>query len=142
MLIEVVLVADHDKAVVSPATIDAGAAVKVIVGGTWFTVIVTWAVVVPPGPVAVAVYVVVLVGAICAWPLSGSDVWSSPRTLGAMVSVSACAEVHVSVASWPFWIVVGLVASVTVGFVLGGVLTGVPTPLQPTVIAATDTQSM
>jgi hypothetical protein len=51
----------HVMVEIDPATIVVGDAVKVIVGG-WLTVTVTLADELPPGPLAVKVYVVVAAG--------------------------------------------------------------------------------
>jgi bacteriorhodopsin len=55
----------------------------------------------PPSPVAVAVYVVVAAGTIAVEPESATDVTSSPRTDGVIVTEVEFALSQVSVVLWP-----------------------------------------
>jgi len=100
------------RIVVSPVVTDAGVAVSVqvgVAGGGVETVMVTaqWAV--PPAPIAVAVYVVVVIGETDVEPLAtGVDV---PTPLSIVKDV-AFADVHESVAELPLVMDAGFAESV------------------------------
>src|SRR5438067_2331446 len=79
------------------------------------SVIVTEALAFTPGPVTVAVYVVVWFRVTAFDPCNGVVFWSSPRTLGVMVMEVAFVELHWMVVICPAIIDVGFAVMVTVG---------------------------
>jgi hypothetical protein len=87
-----------------------GVAEKEIVGGGWTTVTLAVFVIVPPGPLAVSVYVVVVVGLTLAVP----DTGLLPTPLSIEIVV-ALVEDQVSVDDWPALIDVGDAEKVAVG---------------------------
>jgi hypothetical protein len=93
-----------------PEAIVLGEAENEIVGGGVFTVTVAVLVIVPPGPVAVSVYVVVPDGLTPTEP----DVGLLPTPLSIEIVV-AFVEVQVSVEVWPRVIVGGAAENVAVG---------------------------
>jgi hypothetical protein len=97
----VAFVVDHESVEEAPGAIDIGNALKVIVGAGDRAATVTWAVAVPPEPVAVATKVVVVFTTTVAVPESPSEVWSSPRMLGVTLNAVAFVVVHVNVTKPP-----------------------------------------
>src|SRR5947209_1599277 len=97
-----------------------GVAENEMVGAGWTTVTVAVFVAVPPGPVAVSVYVVVAAGLTPIDPLTG---WlPTPLSIDTVVALLL---VQVSVDDWPALIDVGAAENVAVG---AGVLATVTVP--------------
>lgn len=98
MVTDVAFVVCHASVVNAPATTLVGVAVNVVIVGFTgaATVIVTVAVAVPPEPVAVAVYVVFVVGDTVVVPVA-ANVPDTP----VMVTAVAFVELHESVTDWP-----------------------------------------
>ena len=113
-----------------PAGILTGDAVSVTVGGGT-TIKVTLAVVVPPKPTAVIMYVVVTAGVTTKEPVTGTE-----PTPWSISHVSAVVVLHVNVADWPKGTLSGDTVNVTVG---GGttvkVTLAIAVPLSPTAVS-------
>ena len=120
-----------------PEAMVVGAAVMVMVGGTWFTVTMAVAVAVAPfAPLAVRVYVVVCAGVTALWPFTGGEFASPVGSAGENVTDVAFVVVHVSVLNWPAVMVVGEAARVAVTLPGGGGGGGVgelPRPPHPAI---------
>ena len=93
-----------------------GAAAGVTGGGVFTTILTAADVAVPPGPVALAVKLVVAVGLTCRVPL---DPWTAPIP-GWISTDVAFVDVKVRVADWPAVIVPVFEVSVIVGAGAGG----------------------
>lgn len=94
----VAFVVDHVRVTMEPAVTEVALDVNVSVGGALVTVMLIVSFVVPPGPVAVAVYVVLALTVTCCDPASGNV----PDPIeGAMVTEVAFFDDQVSVTAWP-----------------------------------------
>lgn len=102
-----------------PAGTALALAEKVTVGGAVVTVIVTVFWVLPPGPVATAVYAVSAL-IVTGWdPETGRALWPLARIEGVIVTEVALVEAHVSVTVWPGFTLVESAENVRVGAGLG-----------------------
>jgi hypothetical protein len=120
-----------------PAVMDIGFATRFTVGAlVAVTVIVDAAVVVPPSPFAVAVYVVVVVGVTGTVPPSAASVYELP-SLPDTVTEFALYAVTLSVDVLPFRIATGLAEMSTIG--AGGSAPGIEF-WQPVAIISSDRQ--
>jgi hypothetical protein len=106
---EVAFVTAHDNVAAWPMPTNVGDAVKLMLGPL-LTVTVAWLVNVPPGPVAVSVYVVVCSG----WTMVDPESGCEPTPLS-IVTVVAFVVFQISVEFWPAETVLGVAENEIVG---------------------------
>src|SRR6266850_152790 len=115
MVTEVACSVIQFKVLLCPAVRLVGFAVKVMVGGSWFTVTVTgFDCAVPPGPVALATNVVVCAGLIDCEPEIGNSSPASPIS-GDRVTPVALVVCQLKVVDSPELILIGETLKVMVG---------------------------
>src|SRR4051794_28021063 len=101
MLIAVAFMLVHESMALPPGRMLVLSALSVIVGGAWFTVMVTGDCALPSEFVAVNVYVVLALGETVTLPLSGNVSAPSISILGFTLTESAFVLFHVSVTRSP-----------------------------------------